>query len=57
MLFIDISPKDLARLLLEAMHTLPDGGFGQFRIQHEHSALSHHRTGESAADRVPPAAL
>ena len=55
MLFVDIIPKHLARLFLEAMQALAGGGFGQFHIKYKHPSLRHHRTRESAADRMPPA--
>src|SRR5207253_10516506 len=54
MLFIDINPKYLAGLFVEAMQALSRRGFGQFHIKDKRAALSHDGARESTADRVAP---
>ena len=54
MLFIDINPKHLAGLFVEAMQALSGCGFGQFHIKDKRAALGHDGAGESSADRMAP---
>jgi hypothetical protein len=53
--FVLENPEDFAGLFLEAMQPFSGGGLGQFNVKDKDPALSHDRTGESPANRVPPA--